>query len=132
MPTDNRNVLVFPNGTNESTECIWLEISPHHTKSLLVAIYYIYKPPNTSRHLSINFNRVFKDSITNAQNEKKETIILGDLIPITGLSAIIRNLKMLRFCLPYKRLRRSLIKLALSSNHHQRPQKQIELRTLRS
>ena len=62
---------------NNFTECIWLEIFFKHTKSLLVAFYY--RPPNSSKHLSKNFDIAFNESLIKAQKEQKEVIILGDL-----------------------------------------------------
>ena len=60
----------------DSCECIWLEIFIKNTKSLLVACYY--RPPNSSKQLSKNFNTEFNESITAAQKEQKEIIALGD------------------------------------------------------
>ena len=61
---------------SDSTECIWLEIFIKNTKSLLIACYY--RPPNSSKHLSKNFNNAFNESLIAAQKEQKEIIILGD------------------------------------------------------
>lgn len=61
---------------NESTECLWIEIFFKNTKSFLVSIYY--RPPNSSKHLSKNFNEKFNDSLIAAQREQKEILILGD------------------------------------------------------
>ena len=62
---------------NKNTECIWLEISIKHTQSFLVACYY--RPPNSSKYLSKDFNTQFNESLIAAQKEKKEVILLGDL-----------------------------------------------------
>lgn len=37
-----------------------------------------YRPPNSSKYLSKNFNNLFNDSLIAAQKEQKEIIILGD------------------------------------------------------
>eukprot|EP00794_Sanderia_malayensis_P013554 gene13554-14954_t len=59
-----------------STECLWLEIFIKKAKSILIACYY--RPPNSSKHLSKNFNTEFNESLIAAQKEQREVIILGD------------------------------------------------------
>lgn len=58
-------------------ECIWLEIFSDYTKSFIVGI--LYRPPNTSKHLSKNFNNNFQKTLTKINNGNKELIILGDI-----------------------------------------------------
>lgn len=62
---------------HKSTECIWLEFFVTHSKSFFIACYY--RPPNTSKYLSKDFNITFNDSLIAAQCEQKEIILLGDL-----------------------------------------------------
>ena len=61
---------------HKSTECLWIEIFFKNTKSLLIACYY--RPPNTSKYLSKDFNDALNETLLSAQKENKEMILLGD------------------------------------------------------
>ena len=61
----------------EGIEAIWLEIFIRNSKPLLVCI--LYRPHNSSRYLHPEFEIIFKDTLSTAVCENKETILLGDL-----------------------------------------------------
>ena len=58
-------------------ECIWLEILLPKAKSFLIGI--IYRPPDSSKHLSKNFEQKLDDILSNVSAENKESIITGDI-----------------------------------------------------
>ena len=58
-------------------EAIWVEIFIKSSRSILVCI--LYRPPDSSKHLSTKFTEVFDETIATALLENKETIILGDV-----------------------------------------------------
>ena len=55
-------------------ECIWVEITP--TKSFILGL--MYKPPDSSIHLSKNFTPNLAAKFQNINRENKEVIIMGD------------------------------------------------------
>ena len=57
-------------------EGIWLELLIKNSKSLLV--FVVYRPPNTSKYLSPEFNDTLNDMLSTCLIENKEAIILGD------------------------------------------------------
>ena len=61
----------------ENVECILIEILFPKTKGLLVGI--IYRPPDFSKYLCVNFNCKFKSMLSTVSAENKECIILGDI-----------------------------------------------------
>eukprot|EP00794_Sanderia_malayensis_P005001 gene5001-5658_t len=87
----------------EEIECIWLEIKPLKSSPYLTGI--IYRPPNSSKHLSTNFNNSFDEMLKNSCKSSLETILLGDvnylvsgdgkdfksIISSNGLKQIIRK-----------------------------------------
>ena len=62
---------------NPLLEVLWIEIFPFNAKSFLIGV--IYRPPDTSKYLPINFHEVFTQLLNTVTSENKETIILGDV-----------------------------------------------------
>ena len=62
---------------HDGIEAIWLEI--FIKKSCLFLIGIIYRPPNTSLYLPVDFERIFYDMLDICMTECKETIIMGNL-----------------------------------------------------
>ena len=58
-------------------EAIWIEVCFPKTTSIL--IFFMYKPPENSRHLVKNFVNKFENMIEIANYENKEIILAGDL-----------------------------------------------------
>ena len=54
-------------------ECIWLEIRPSKSKSLLIG--NIYRPPNSTVHCY----EIFKENIENVLREEKEMYLMGEV-----------------------------------------------------
>ena len=61
----------------DDLELIWMEISFRNSKSFLVGV--LYRPPDTSKHYSKNFQKSLKDVLDIITNDNKESIILGDI-----------------------------------------------------
>ena len=62
---------------DDDIEAVWIEIFPKSAKSFIFCI--IYKPPESSKHLSKDFATKLSQKIETITNERKETIIMGDL-----------------------------------------------------
>ena len=62
---------------NENIEAIWLEIRPKHSKSFLVRI--MYRPPDSSKYLSKDFNIHLNSTLSKVSEKSQETILMGDL-----------------------------------------------------
>ena len=62
---------------NENVEAIWLEIRPSHSISFLLCI--MYRPPESSKYLSKDFNVHLHEMLAKASEKSQETILLGDL-----------------------------------------------------
>ena len=62
---------------DDEIEGLWIEISPKFTKPFIFCI--IYKPPDSSKHLSKSFLIKLLRKIESINREKKEIIIMGDL-----------------------------------------------------
>ena len=62
---------------NENIENIVIEIIIKESKNVLIATHY--RPPNSSKHLSRNFNDIFNESLSLYCSESKEVMLLGDL-----------------------------------------------------
>ena len=62
---------------NEDIEVLWIEIHPKCSKGILIAS--VYRPPDSSKHLNKDFNKLFDNMLTKALSELKETILLGDM-----------------------------------------------------
>ena len=58
-------------------ECIWVEITPTKSKSFIFGS--MYKPPDSSMHLSKNFTPNLAAKLQNINRENKEAIIMGDI-----------------------------------------------------
>lgn len=58
-------------------ESIWIEICVKKSKNFLVNT--TYKPPDTSKHLSKNFNELFENMLITANTLCQEIIALGDM-----------------------------------------------------
>ena len=61
----------------EDIECIWIELLFPKSKGFLVGI--IYRPPDSSKHLSVNFNCKFESMVSSVSAENKECILTGDI-----------------------------------------------------
>ena len=61
----------------EDVECIWIETLFPKTKCFLVGI--IYRPPDSSKYLCVNFNCKFESVLSTVSAENKECILLGDI-----------------------------------------------------
>ena len=62
---------------NDETESLWVEIRLKNTKPFIFGT--IYKPPDSSKHLSKNFNFFLSKTLQSIDNEKRESIIMGDM-----------------------------------------------------
>ena len=62
---------------SDDIEFICLEILSTHTKPLFICC--LYRPPDTSKHLSKNFVNNFKNILSKVLAENKETIIVSDI-----------------------------------------------------
>jgi len=62
---------------SDDYESIWLEIKPKKTKPIIFGI--VYRPPDSSKHLSKDFNKSINEILLTLDKEKSETIIMGDL-----------------------------------------------------
>ena len=62
---------------NEDIEVLWIEIRPKCSKGILIAS--VYHPPDSSKHLNKDFNKLFDSMLTKAMSELKETTLLGDM-----------------------------------------------------
>ena len=62
---------------DDEYESIWIETRPKNSKPIIFGI--IYKPPDTSLHLSEDFNKILSTNLEAIEKENKETIIMGDL-----------------------------------------------------
>ena len=58
-------------------ECIWIELSPHKAKSILLCT--IYRPPDSSKYLHRNFEYYFSEMLAFANHNSIEIIIMGDI-----------------------------------------------------
>ena len=75
-----RNGIKFVRKTefeDDEIESIFIEICPKNSKSFIVST--IYRPPDSSKHLSKDFESILLAKLKNIDNCNKETIILGDL-----------------------------------------------------
>ena len=55
---------------NDSIEMFWLEICFQHTSSFFVGI--LYRPPESSKHLSSDFDASFEKSLEDLGSEDRE------------------------------------------------------------
>ena len=62
---------------NENIEAIWLEVRPSHSNSFLLCI--MYRPPESFKYLSKDFNTHLHEMLAKASEKSQETILLGDL-----------------------------------------------------
>ena len=60
----------------DSVENIYIEISIKKSKPFIFGCFY--RPPDSSKHLSKNFNELLNENIERISKEKKEIIIMGD------------------------------------------------------
>ena len=58
-------------------ESIFIEISAKNSKPFIIGC--IYRPPDSSKHLPKNFGTILSTKLQKIDDEKKETIIVGDL-----------------------------------------------------
>eukprot|EP00795_Rhopilema_esculentum_P007243 gene7243-12925_t len=62
---------------NDNIEAIWIEIWPKHSKSFLVGI--MYRPPDSSKYLSKDFNNHLNSMLSKVSEKSQEKILMGDL-----------------------------------------------------
>ena len=62
------------NFENSNIESVWIEITPNKSKSFFVGC--VYRPPDSSCHLSKEWNNIF--SLDFSLDCEKETIVVGD------------------------------------------------------
>ena len=62
---------------NDKTESLWVEIWLKNMKPFIFGT--IYKPPDSSKHFSKNCNFFFSKILQSVDNEKRESIIMGDM-----------------------------------------------------
>ena len=94
-------------------ECIWLEILLPKAKSFLIGI--IYRPPDSSKHLSKNFEQKLDDILSNVSAENKESIITGDINCNYLQKNDHRNIKSIFEGYGYKQLVKSATRICESS-----------------
>lgn len=61
----------------EGIEIIWIEVSQKNARPFLIGV--IYRPPDSSKHLHKNVNKIIEDNLKTVAAENKEYIILGDI-----------------------------------------------------
>ena len=61
----------------DDVECLWIEVLFPKSKDFLIG--FIYRPPDSSRHLPKNFNCKLESMLTNISLENKECILTGDM-----------------------------------------------------
>ncbi len=66
-----------PDLQTDGIEALWLEVFFEKSKSILLCT--LYWPPNSSKHLTNNFEPKFDDMVSTAVSDGKEVIITGDL-----------------------------------------------------
>ena len=64
------------NFENSNIESVWIEITPNKSKSFFVGC--VYRPPDSSCHLSKEWNNIFSLDLANIFDCEKETIVVGD------------------------------------------------------
>ena len=74
---DNINYIRRTDLENNKLENIVIEIIINKSKNVLITTYY--RPPNTSKYLTTNYNEHFEESLSLYCSESKEIILLGDL-----------------------------------------------------
>ena len=57
-------------------DCIWIEVLLKKSKSLLVG--HVYRPPDISDYLPVDFNEKFETMLEKVCCEEKEALLLGD------------------------------------------------------
>ena len=75
-----RNGIDFVRKTeleNDEMESIFIEIRPKSSKTFIIGT--IYRPPESSKHLSKNFESILSTNLKDIDNRNTETIIMGDL-----------------------------------------------------
>ena len=61
----------------DDIECLWIEVLFPKSKGFLIG--FIYRPPDSSKHLPKNFNCKLESMLTNISLENKECILTGDM-----------------------------------------------------
>ena len=62
---------------SDELEMLWIEVLPGKAKIVLLSV--LYRPPDTSKSLQNNFNKLFNDMLSIANTESKEVILMGDV-----------------------------------------------------
>ncbi|MEM6812728.1 MAG: endonuclease/exonuclease/phosphatase family protein, partial [Pseudomonadota bacterium] len=62
---------------SEHVENIWIEINIPKSANILPGVYY--RPPNTSKFFSKDFDNILNETLRSATDEQKEIILMGDL-----------------------------------------------------
>ena len=61
----------------DDIECLWIEVLFPKSKGFLIG--FIYRPPDSSKHLPKNFNCKLESMLTNISSENKECILTEDM-----------------------------------------------------
>ena len=61
----------------DDIECLWIEVLFPKSKGFLIG--FIYRPPDSSKHLPKNFNCKLESMLTNISLENKECILTEDM-----------------------------------------------------
>ena len=61
----------------DDIECLWIEVLFPKSKGFLIG--FIYRPPDSSKHLPKIFNCKLESMLTNISLENKECILTGDM-----------------------------------------------------
>ena len=61
----------------DDIESLWIEVLFPKSKGFLIG--FIYRPPDSSKHLSKHFNCKLESMLTNISLENKECILTGDM-----------------------------------------------------
>ena len=61
----------------QDTELLCLEIMSQNFKSIIICV--LYRPPNSSKHLSKSFLETFDQQLSNIIRENKEVLIVDDI-----------------------------------------------------
>jgi exonuclease III len=62
---------------NNHVEAVWFEVQQSNSKSFVIG--HVYRPPDSSKHLSKCFNKTFLNILSKLNIENKECIVLGDM-----------------------------------------------------
>ena len=97
---------------NVNVEAIWLEIRPDYSSSFLLCI--MYRPPESSKHLSKDFNVHLHEMLGKASEISQEIFLLGDL-NVNFLKQDNKDLKSILNIFGYKQMIQKPTRIAEAS-----------------